>query len=198
MKWEVNTMFCSYQSDLFYSGMASKLGSNAFFVYAAIKTHVDLNTGECWPSIRHLMEKTGLAKATIQKAVTALETHSMLRVKRGTNRKPNRYVARERLEIKFGAVQICTIVIDYVPTTLKNKLEIVKRGVKTGKFDESFAAEAEIIPAEGFVWDSATRKLVSRLEIKEAPLEKKGSVPSEDTRALINKVEAIRKRRHAK
>lgn len=151
MQGHIDTTFGTYQRDLFESGLVAEIGANAFAVWCAIKSHSDFSTGVSYPSIRRLMACTGLASATVQKAVACLEASHLLRSTLKGQRRY--YVARERLDVKLGDRTLCTIVIDYVPNTLRVRLGRIKSALQTGETDPDAFAHAEIIPGNGFAWD---------------------------------------------
>ena len=93
MRGAVDTSFETLQRDLFASGMAARIGMNAFGVWLAIKSHADYATGECWPGMRRLAGLTGLAVGTIQKSVRTLLDARLLRIKKmGGRGRGNTYV----------------------------------------------------------------------------------------------------------
>lgn len=167
MQGSVDTSFQTMQRDLFNSGMAAHIGANAFVVWLAIKNHADYNTGECWPGMRRLAELTGLAVGSVQKAVKTLTEAKLLRVD-PTKRKSNTYVARERMDIRLGNRVLCTVVLDYVPRGLKQRLEKIEQGI-TGGGDPAMWAEVEIIPGEGFQWDAKAGVLRAKVHVREMP-----------------------------
>jgi len=79
MQGRINTSFATYQADLFESGLVAQIGVSSFAVWSAIKAHADYQTGMSWPSIRRLMDLTGLASATVQKCLKTLEASNLLR-----------------------------------------------------------------------------------------------------------------------
>lgn len=165
MQGQIDTSFQTLQRDLFSSGLAADIGMNAFGVWLAIKAHADYNTGEAWPGMRRLSMLTGLAVGTVQKSVHRLVEAKLLRVVReakGRSRRGNTYVARERLDVRFGKVILCTIVVDYVPSSLRSNLNDLEVALATGKASEVLA-DCEIIPGDGFVWDSSAQCLRSKL-----------------------------------
>lgn len=157
MQGQINTTFGTFQADLFDSGLAAEIGANAFIVWCAIKGHSDFNNGVSYPGIRRLMEKTGLASATVQKALKRLEESHLLRS--WVKRKRRYYVARERLDVKIGSRTLCTIVVDYIPSTLREQLKDIKSALETGKSPPQVLATAEITPGAGFTWDAASGML---------------------------------------
>jgi DNA-binding transcriptional regulator YhcF (GntR family) len=156
------------QRDLFNSGMAAHIGMNAFGVWLAIKNHADYNTGECWPGMRRLAELTGLALGSVQKSVKTLVEAKLLRVE-PKKRKGNTYVARERMDIRLGSRVLCTIVIDYVPRGLKQRLEEIESNIKNGDNNPDLWADVEIIPGQGFQWDEKACVLRAKIHAREIP-----------------------------
>lgn len=170
MKGQINTTFGMFQADMFESGLAGEVGANPFFIWLAIKAHADFQTGEAWPSIRRLAEITRLAPNTVQKAIATLESARLLRVsKKGNQKTSTRYVARERLDVKFGNQLLCSIVVDYVPAQIRKKLERIKGSLKTGEHDPDMFAQVEIVPGAGFEWDATAGVLRSRIHASKLP-----------------------------
>ena len=170
MKGEIDTSFETLQRDLFASGMAATIGMNAFGVWIAIKSHTDYNTGECWPGMRRLADLTGLSTGTVQKAIRTLVDAKLLRiVNEGAGARTNRYVARERLDVRLGDRVLCTIVIDYVPVRLRKQLDDISTALKTGKSDPDAFAACEIIPGMGFTWDENAGVLRADIPYQEIP-----------------------------
>ena len=86
-----------------------------------------------------------------------------------TKRKGQTYIARERMSIRLGNRVLCTIVIDYVPGTLRGKINRLESALSTGEDDPEAFAEVEIIPGPGFEWDPSTRTLRGTVAAKEIP-----------------------------
>ena len=170
MDGKIDSTFGTFQRDMFESGLVAELGANCFVIWIAIKTHADFNTGVAWPSIRRLAAITGLADKTVQKAIKELEAASLLRIiKSGNQRASNRYLARERLDVRLGNRLLCRIVIDYVPQAIKQQLNGIAETLKTGERNPQAFADVEIIPGDGFVWDAVTGTLKGSISIKEMP-----------------------------
>lgn len=166
MQGRINTTFGTYQADLFESGLVAQIGVSAFAVWAAIKAHSDYQTGIAWPSIRRLMILTGLASATVQKCLDTLEASHLLRSE--VKNKRRYYVARERLDVSIGSRVLCTIVVDYVPSVMRDKLKRVKDALSTGKDPDAFA-QVDIIPGNGFTWDEKAKILRASIPADEIP-----------------------------
>ncbi len=175
----IDSTFTTSQRDLFISGFVAEIGANAFAVWHAIKVYADFNTGTAFPGMRRLGMDVGMSAATVKRAVDVLQEHKMLRiVKNHSQKKGQTYIARERLSIRFGEMLICTIVIDYVPAKLKDKLKNIKEALKFGKTSAELFAHVEIIPATGFVYDQSTGTFKNEIAIEKlptapAPLQKK-------------------------
>ena len=180
MDGKIDSTFGTFQRDMFESGLVAELGANCFVIWIAIKTHADFNTGIAWPSIRRLAAITGLADKTVQKAIKELEAASLLRiVKSGNQRASNRYIARERLDVRLGSRLLCRIVIDYVPEAIKSQLHKISETLKTGERNPDAFSEVEIIPGDGFMWNPETGTLKGAISIKEIPAKELTSIDAE-------------------
>lgn len=166
----IDSSFTTEQRDLFASGIVAEIGVNAYAVWSAIKFFADYNTGHAWPGMRKIGEKLGLSAMSVKRAIDQLESARMVRiVAASTKRKGQTYIARERLCVRLGKKTLCTIVIDYVPGSLRGKINRLENALATGENDPEAFAEVEIIPGEGFEWDDKTRTLRGRLAAKEIP-----------------------------
>lgn len=169
MKGKIDASFTTEQRDMFASGIVAEIGVNAYAVWSAIKYHADFSTGEAWPGMRRLGELVGLSKSAVDRAVDALEAAKLLRViKGGGRRRGQTYIARERMAVRIGETVLCTIVIDYVPARLRGKLDRIEAAL-TGKSDPEAFADVEIIPGDGFHWDSHENVLRGRIEARTLP-----------------------------
>ena len=166
----IDSSFTTEQRDLFASGIVAEIGVNAYAVWSAIKFFADYNTGHAWPGMRKLGEKLGLSPMTVKRAIDTLEKASMVRiVASSTKRKGQTYIAREKMSVRLGQRVLCTIVLDYVPGTLRGKINRLEQALATGEDDPDAFAEVEIIPGPGFEWDASTRTLRGRVAAREIP-----------------------------
>lgn len=171
MQGSVDTSFQTLQRDLFASGMAAKIGMNAFGVWLAIKSHSDYNTGKAWPGMRRLAELTGLSLGSVSNSVDVLVNAHLLRViRRGAGHRGNTYVARERMDVRLGKRVLCTIVIDYVPATLRFTLSKLDKALEAGDSISDVLSQCEIIPGDGFLWDAANGVLRASIPASDMPL----------------------------
>lgn len=169
MKSKIDTTFQTMQRDLFESGIAAQIGMSAFGLWQAIKSHADFDTGEAEPGIRRLAEMTGMGKSTVSECVKILEKHKMLRViTKGKGKTGTLYIARERLDIRLGTRVLCTIVVDYIPMKIGERLKAIGEAVnERGRVDAEALTNCEIIPGDGFRWDSAEGVLKAALPTTE-------------------------------
>lgn len=192
MKGEIDTSFETLQRDLFASGLAAEIGMNSFGVWLAIKAHADYQTGVCWPSVRKLAELTGLSAVTVQKCLKVLTDNNLLRIEKGgKGTRSTRYVARERLTVRFGEQVICVIAIDYVPSHLRRRLERLGEAIKKGEDDQEAFATCDIIPAPGFEWDNASKTLRKQIAHKDLPSEYHADATSELESVLGQRIKAL-------
>lgn len=61
-----------------HSGLASSIGGNPFMIMMLIKSHVNKDTGKCYPSIRRLMKLSGLAINTVKACIKTLEDDGII------------------------------------------------------------------------------------------------------------------------
>lgn len=192
MQGRIDTSFQTLQRDLFASGMAARIGMSSFGVWLAIKSHADYNTGECWPGMRRLAELTGLSLGQVSKCVHTLVEAKLLRVLAvGRGKRGNRYIARERLDVRLGERVLCTVVLDYVPATLRATLKEVEGALSGGGSSDVFAA-CEIVPGEGFEWDASAGVL--RASIHAGDIPPPDLTEEELKRPLVQRVLAIQRK----
>lgn len=170
MEGKIDSSFTTEQRDLFSSGMIAEIGVNAYAVWQAIKFYADFKTGEAFPGMRTLGQKLGLSQPTVQRAVKVLEAAQLVRItKSHSKRRGQTYVARERLRVALGSRVLCTIIVDYVPNTLRQRLSRIEQALATGESDREAFAEVEIIPGPGFTWDNKAGVLRGQVEAREIP-----------------------------
>lgn len=171
MEGRVDTSFQTLQRDLFSSGMAAKIGMNAFGVWLAIKSHADYNTGKAWPGMRRLSDLTGLSLGLIHRSVQTLVDAHLLRVEKPSKggRRGQTYVACERMDVRIGEVVVCTIVLDYVPATLRLNLAKIGEAAKVGELTPEMLAGCIVIPGPGFAWHSDAGVLRGAIPVSALP-----------------------------
>lgn len=200
MDGKIDSTFGTFQRDMFESGLAAEIGANCFIVWVAIKSHADFQTGQAWPSLRRMADITGLSVNTVQKAIKQLEGAHLLRIVKGGNqRTSNRYIARERLDVRLGNRLLCRIVIDYVPAAIRQKLHTISETLKSGERNPEAFSQVEIIPGDGFAWNPETGTLQGAIPAKEIPNPRRDEIDAEKfaASALGLKMAGIQKRAKA-
>lgn len=153
---------------MFASGLAADIGIGAYAVWNAIKSHSDFNTGDSHPGIRRLASLTGMSINPVQDAIKKLEKFHLLRIAKRP-RKTNHYIAMERIDVKVGNVVMCTIVVDYVPSKMRERLEKLK-GAAKGVIDAADVwAQVKIIPGPGFELDEKSGTFQGKIQANEIP-----------------------------
>lgn len=155
IRGDIDTTYQRQQRDMFASGLAADIGVAAYAVWNAIKSHADFNTGDSHPGIRRLAALTGMSINPVQDAIKKLEKFHLLRVAKRT-RKVNHYIAMERMDVKVGNRVICTIVVDYIPSQMRDQLEKLKGAVK-GEIDGAdIWVQVKILPGPGLRLDASS------------------------------------------
>lgn len=191
----IDTTYQTQQRDMFNSGLAGQIGANAFTVWHAIKSHADFETGESYPGVRRLTEMTGVSHVTVMKAISILKDERLLRIARVEGQR-HIYIARERMDVRIGTRVICTIVIDYVPNTMRERLAEL-RASTTGEGDlegHDVWADVEIIPGQGFELDMVNKIIRGRLRADEVPPPEDEAPPSLPSLSPVGKLELDRAR----
>jgi len=168
---DIDTTYYTQQRDMFASGLAAEIGVNAFAVWHAIKSHADFQTGVSWPGIRRLMLLTGLSTDPVQTAIKKLVAAHLLRVtKRGQK---NVYIARERMDVRVGSRVICTVVVDFVPTAMRERLARLKAATQGDDVAAADVwAEVELIPGPGLVLDQKTGTYKTAMRADAVPVQR--------------------------
>lgn len=187
MKSTIDTSYTTAQQDLFASGLAAQIGPAAYTLWNAIKCYANNSTGEAEPGMRKLATMTGVGLTSVSESVKTLVANKLLRViEKGKGKAGSRYIARERMDIRVGQTVICTIVMDYTPWHLGERIQQIGEAVnKHGKLDPVTFAECEIIPGPDFRWDPEHGLLRGSLDP-----EKLRPLPSEETEEPIDEEKA--------
>lgn len=194
MEGRIDASFQTVQRDLFTSGMAAQIGANAFVVWLAIKSHADYNTGKAWPGMRRLADLTGLSLGPVHRAVQILLEAHLLRVVKESKggRRGQTYVACERMDVRLGNRILCTVVLDYVPATLRQSINKIDQALKTGEGDADTFSQCRILPGPGLAFDERSGAFVGSVSVADLP-------PAELTeeqmkQPLVQRVLAIQRR----
>ena len=121
--------------------------------------------------MRRRAELTGLSLGGVSNSVRVLVDERLLRVlnvARGKSRRGSTYIARERMDVRLGERVLCTIVLDYVPSTIRKRLSALDQAARVGELSE-LLADCEIIPGDGFTWDASAGVLRAKVRAADIP-----------------------------
>ncbi|WP_298236012.1 hypothetical protein [uncultured Azohydromonas sp.] len=173
IRGDIDTTYLTQQRDAFASGLVAKVGPNAYSVWMAIKSHADWNTGEAWCGVRRIAEMAGMSPMTAQRAIKALLSEHLLRVVRKDGQKVI-YIARERMDVRLGAIKVATIAIDYVPNSMRERLAEMKERASRGELidlgSDDVHAYYSIIPNPDAKHDPASGHYVGRIRADDVPV----------------------------
>lgn len=170
MEGQIDSSFTTEQRDMFASGMVAEIGVNAYAVWHGIKYYADFETGEAFPGMRTLGKKLGISQPTVLRAIERLVAAKLVRIaKPHTKRRGQTYVARERMAVRIGSRLLCTIVVDYVPNKMRQRLSRIQKALATGEHDQEAFAEVEIIPGPGFTWFEKEGVLKAAIPVSDIP-----------------------------
>lgn len=115
------------------SGDVAKLGPYAVTVYLVIKAHTNFKSGMAFPGIDTIIDKSGISKSQVLRALTALEEHGYInREKQGRS---NRYTLREKIGISDDKGRpVADATWDYVPDGVRGAVAELKHVMMTGDF----------------------------------------------------------------
>jgi len=131
------------------------------------------------------MELTGTSNQTVQDAIKKLEAAHLLRVTRFGNK--NIYVARERMDVRIGNRVICTVVADYVPNIMREKLAKLKAAALSGDMgSEDVWADVEVIPGPGLIFDKKSGTFKGKMLADEVPENGLVQEEREKLRKMVN------------
>ena len=163
----IDTTFVTMQRDMFTSGLAAEIGVTAFAVWHGIKFHSDFNNGESYPGIRRIAEITGTAPSTVQIAIKVLIEKNLLRVRKKGQK--NVYVPRERMDVRVGGRVIATVVVDYVPVEMRERLAKLKDATSSEIDSADVWAQVDLLPGPGMVLDKKTGTFTGSMRADEIP-----------------------------
>ncbi len=165
---DIDTTYTTHQRDMFTSGLVAEIGPSAFATWHAIKWHADFQTGQSYPGIRRIAEITGMSTPTVVTAIKILKSKNLLRVS-GKRGQQDVYVARERLDVRVGGRVICTVVVDFVPAEMRERLALLKKAGSGNLDAEDVWAQVDLLPGPGMVLDKATGTFSGEMLADEVP-----------------------------
>lgn len=117
-EYQAETSWFHLFRSMIESGDAKSLGPHAFTVYCVIKSHTNFNTGEAFPSVKTIVDKSGISKMTVLRALKSLADHGYIQVEKKGRK--NVYRLREKVTINDSQGRPSAVATwDYLPTTIK-------------------------------------------------------------------------------
>jgi hypothetical protein len=116
---------------MIHGGDIARMGSHAFTVYVVIKGYTDFNTGQAFPSLEHICEKSGISRRQVIRSLEILEEYKYItKQKVGRN---NIYVLREKIEMTDTAGRpVAVATWDYIPNCINAARAELKNFLMTG------------------------------------------------------------------
>lgn len=130
--FNTSTNFFHVFVEMVSNGDLKKMGAYCFTVYAVVKAHANINTGNAFPSINTLVTETGISERQVQGCLKKLEEIGYLEVVRVTG-KSNQYTLKEKfiMHDKQGdTTAIATF--NYLPTAVGRAMTEIKNFRMTG------------------------------------------------------------------
>jgi len=113
------------------SGDMATMGGACFMIYSTIKAYTDWNTGQSFPKMELIAEKTGLSERQVIRGLKKLE--EMGYVKKEKQWRENVYTLREKVTIKNEEGRpAAEATWDYLPTSIKAAQAELKNFLMTG------------------------------------------------------------------
>ena len=118
----------------------------------------------------------------------------MLRIVKGsTKTRGQTYIARERISVRLGNRVVCIIVFDYIPARLRGQIMELEKALLNPDASTDVFADVEIIPGNGFEWDSSSGRLRGRIHASELPKEDTGTELSSIQDAILKRLSPPKK-----
>jgi len=124
------------------NGDVAKMGPYAVTTYLVIKAHTNYSTGESFPSIETIVEKSGISERQVKKDLATLEELGYItKEKKGRN---NHYTLREKVEIQDAAGRPSAVATwDYLPGAVQDAVADLKNVLVTGKAENAKVVHIE-------------------------------------------------------
>jgi|GEM_PF-425619 len=111
----------------------ARLSASATKLYPVIKSFVSHETGSAFPSLDTLQEYSGLARASVVKALKELEAEGLLVKTSGGRNSSNNYAIVEKFDVKNEqGLPAASVSFDYMPAYVKDAVAELKNFVAEG------------------------------------------------------------------
>lgn len=84
-------------------------------------------------------------------------------------RKTNHYISRERMDIRVGSKVVCTVIVDYIPAQMRDRLARLKGAASGDISKEDVWAQVELIPGPEMKLDASTKTFKTAVRVDEMP-----------------------------
>lgn len=112
-------------------GDVAKLGPYATTIYLVIKAYANYKTGESYPGVELIANKSGISTAQVKRELKTLVKYGYIRKTRCG--RSNHYQLREKIQIKGEGGQPAAIASwDYLPCSLQQTIAELKNVLVTG------------------------------------------------------------------
>lgn len=116
---------------MFESGKVREMGSTAFSVYCAIKSHAAMRDGRSFPGQKRLGEMLGLTREAVGRAIGRLEAMGLVKTTRQDRN--NVYTLVEHIPLLDSDGEgVATVQAQYVPMQFATLLADIKRAAAAG------------------------------------------------------------------
>jgi hypothetical protein len=118
---------------MIYNGDIARMGPYAFTVYCVIKAHTKFSTGDAFPAIETIAERSGISEAQVKRELKSLGEMGYLSKKKIGRQ--NHYQLREKVQItdERGRPR-AEATWDYLPSTVREAVADLKNVLVTGDF----------------------------------------------------------------
>lgn len=129
--FEAQTQWFHIFKAMIDSGDLAKLPGSSVKVYMVVKAHTNFQTGQAFPSIETIAEKSGLSTVQVMRELKTLEKFGYItKTKQGRN---NIYTLREKVEITDEHGRPTAVATwDYLPSSVKHAVADLKNVMLTG------------------------------------------------------------------
>ena len=118
--------------EIIRNGTWAKLTTNAKAIYPVVKAFANWETGSAFPSIDTLQHHSGLARASVIKALKELESQGLL-IKNAEKGKSSAYSLIEQFDVKDDSGnKAASVTFDYIPASAASAIAEFKRMLADG------------------------------------------------------------------
>ena len=130
--FKTDTTWFHMFKEIIRNGTWARLSSNSKSLYPVIKAYINWESGAAFPSIDTLQEYSGLARASVIKALKELEAEGLLIKQTAAGRHSN-YTLVEKFDVKDGEGRpAASVSFDYLPSYVGDAVTELKNFVAQG------------------------------------------------------------------